>query len=283
MSSPGNRVLIFLPLVMLAALILSRPASAQCGFLTQQFQSIALEASNPFVAEYSTTVTSSMLKTITPPTHTGLKSVARDSEGRVRIVRSAGNYTVKSSDGVVTEVERLNISICDPATGTFIVLDTAEKTATIRATRSTSVRIIKPLQSRAQSFCATLFDMRRRSPRVTIEDLGHNTISGYDSIGIRIHFSPLLSTGGESAPSSYNELWCSDALGAIVQQTNESRSQSGKGFKNESTMQNIERREPETSLFKIPDDYTVLERADGGSRPIRWRPTLAPADSTQPH
>lgn len=93
MSSPGNRVLVFLPLVMLAALILSRPASAQCGFLTQQFQSIALEASNPFVAEYSTTVTSSMLKTITPPTHTGLKSVARDSEGRVRIVRSAGNYT----------------------------------------------------------------------------------------------------------------------------------------------------------------------------------------------
>jgi hypothetical protein len=272
-----------LALPILASLVLPRPASAQCGALTQQFQTIALEPGNAFVAEYSTTMTSSLMKTITPPglpTHTGLKSAARDSEGRVRIVRSAGNYTVKSTDGVVTEVERLNISICDPTTGAFAVLDTADKTATIRASRSTSLRIIRPAQGQSQSFCATLFDMRRRSPRVTVEDLGHNAVSGYDAVGVRIHFASLM--GAESGASSYNELWCSDALGAILQQVNESKSQSGRGFKNESTMQNIERREPEVSLFQIPSDYTVLQRDSSADRRLLPRPIPAPANSRQP-
>lgn len=266
----------------LAALTLPRAASAQCGFVSQQFQSIALEPGNAFVADYSTTTTSSLMQTITPSgslTHNGLKSVARDSEGHVRIVRSAGNYTVKSTDGVVTEVERLNISICDPATGTFTVLDTADKTATIRASRSTSVRIIKPAQRQAQSFCSTMFAMRSHNPRVTIEDLGHSTISGYDVIGIRIHFPPLSVAGTEPSASSYNELWCSDALGAILQQTNESKSQSGRGFKNESTMQNIERREPEISLFQIPSDYTVLQRDSSADRRLTQRMIPAPSDS----
>lgn len=263
---------LLLPVAILVSILLPRPASGQCGVLAQQFQNIGLETGNAFVADYSTTATSSLFKPVAPPTHNGLKSVARDSEGRVRIVRSAGNYNVKEPDGVVTEVERLNISICDPTTGALTTLDTADKTATILPRHSTAVPFIKPAQGQAQSFCATLFDMQRRFPRVTVEDLGHNTISGYDAIGIRIHYAPLLALGA----SSYNELWCSDALGAVLQQASESKSQKGTEFKNESTMGNIERREPEISLFQIPNDYTVIERANEGNQPGHLRAVAKP-------
>lgn len=280
MPSSRNRAFIFLPFVILAALTLARPASAQCGLMGEQFQSIAQETGNSFVAEYSTNTTLNIPRIAPPPPRSGLKSVARDSEGRVRIVRSLGNYSVKSTDGVVNEVERLNISICDPTTGTFTVLDTADKTATIFP-RRIPLQTMKPQPSQEQSFCTQMFAKYRSFPRVTIEDLGQQTIAGYKAIGIRIHYAPPLATGIES-PSSYNELWCSDALGAIVQQTNESKSQRGSERKTESTMQNIERREPEISLFQIPYDYTVLERATDGSRSIGRRPTPVPADSRQP-
>jgi hypothetical protein len=282
MASARNRIFIFIPLAILASLMLSRPASAQCGFVMQQFQGIALEARNAFVAEYSTDTTSSINATIGLPLHSGLKSVARDSEGRVRVVRSAGKYTVKATDGVVTEIERLNISICDPTTATFTMLDTADKTATIHATHGNSLRIIKPTHGQGEPFCARQFAMRGRSPRTRIEDLGHQLISGYDAVGIRIHFAPLGSAGSESSASGYNELWCSDALGAVVQQTNESKSQNGRGFKNKSTMQNIERREPEVSLFQIPSDYTIIERATEGNRLALSRSVVAPSATSNP-
>ena len=107
MSSTKRRVLKFLPLAILAALTFPRLASAQCGLMGEQFQSIAQETGNAFVAEYSTNRILNIPRIPPPPVHSGLRSVARDAEGRVRVVRSLGNYSVKSTDGVVTQVERL--------------------------------------------------------------------------------------------------------------------------------------------------------------------------------
>lgn len=281
MFSTRNRALILLPFVILAALTIARPASAQCGLMGEQFQSISQETGNSFVAEYSTNRTLNIRRIAPPPLHAGLKSVARDSQGRVRVVRSLGNYSVKSTDGVVTQVERLGVSICDPTTGVLAVLDTADKTATIFP-RQTPLRTMNPQPSQEQSFCTHMFAKYRDFPRVTIEDLGQQTIAGYEAIGIRIYYPPPLATGTAS-PSSYNELWCSDALGAIVQQTSESKSQKGTETRTESTMQNIERREPEISFFQIPYDYTILERATDGSHSAGRRSTpAAPADSARP-
>lgn len=172
----------------------------------QQFQSISLEAANPFLAEYGTNTSSSFLGKLAPPSHAGLKSVARDSEGRIRIVRSAGKYSVKTTDGVTTEVERLSIWICDPTTATFVMLDTADKTATVQAPRENPLRVIKPDHGHGEPFCARLFAMHEHSPRGKVEDLGHQTIAGYDTIGIRVHYTPLGAAGSETSASSYNEL-----------------------------------------------------------------------------
>src|ERR1700739_4027468 len=109
MSLPGSRSPIFLSLAILALLTLPSPAYAQCGLLTQDFLNISLETGSAFVADYFTNTRSPILGVNGSPINAGLKSVARDSEGRVRIVRSAGKYIVKETDGVATEVERLSI------------------------------------------------------------------------------------------------------------------------------------------------------------------------------
>ena len=170
------------------------------------------------------------------------------------------------------------MTICDPTTRTITVLDTAAKSATITVLSGGLPRIVKPANGQEESFCAGLFARRERMPRTQTEDLGHQTISGFDAVGIRVHFTPL-SASDSPAPSTYSELWCSDALGAILQQTQESKSQSGREFKSETTMQNIERREPELSLFQIPSDYTILERDASADRRPLTRPIPAPSDS----
>lgn len=281
MPSQRSRILIFLPLAILASLALPRPASAQCSFLTQQFRNIAIQASNPFVAEFSTERSTPIPGFTAALSNAGLRSAARDSEGRVRIVLAVGKYTVKAPDGTATELERQMISICDPATRTTITLDTASKSATVNAPRGDAPRILGP-SGQGESFCTALFAQRKRLPRTQTEDLGHQTISGYDAVGLRVPFASLLGTGSDGVSLSYSDLWCSDEVGAVIQQTHVSKSKNGREFKNESTMQSIERREPELSLFQIPSDYTVLERAGGGTGPIGRRPALAPAGSTQP-
>jgi len=277
MPSRKSCALLFLPApAILALLLLPTRAGAQCTPGVQEFQNIAFQASNPLVAEYATTSTSTLSTPTATVTHGGLKSLARDSQGRVRVVRSAGKYTVKNPNGEEAEVERLSTVICDPAASyTMMVLDNANKTATVYARKGATRWTFKPDQGQGESFCTRLFATRERSPRNQVEDLGHQQISGYDTVGIRIHVAPLGATGA----SFSQELWCSDDLGAVLQQSSSSESRAGKGFKNESTIQNIERREPEPSLFQIPYDYTVLERA-GDLRALR--PFNPPATPNNP-
>ena len=167
MSQAQTRLLfalLVLPVsVALASLLLCASASAQCSPILQQFQNIALVSSSPFVAEYATTGTSTMVAQASTTSHGGLKSVARDSEGRVRVERSAGKYNVKTPEGAPSEVERESIWICDPSTSTFIVLDTANKTATVSARHGGVRWITKPAQEQGGAFCTRLFALRERS------------------------------------------------------------------------------------------------------------------------
>jgi len=284
-SGKGRIISLFLFLLgsfLGASLLAPTLASAQCSPMLQPFQNIALVAGNPFLAEYSTTVNSTMVTTGPTTTHTGLASAARDSAGRVRVVRSAGKYKVKSADGTETEIERLNIWICDPATATFTVLDTGNKTATVTPPRANILRLIRPASNPGESFCTRLFTQRENRPNSQTQDLGHQLISGFDAVGIRIQFAPLSVAGTAPASSSYSELWCSDELGAVLQQSSGSESKSGRGFKNQSTMLDIQRTEPDATLFQIPADFTLLQREVDTARPSLLRPVPATPGPTNP-
>jgi len=279
MHSLKSRTFSYLLAVIFPTLLaLPSLASAQCGSTVQEFQNISLAAGNPFQAEYATTVTSTLVVLNPTTSHSGLKSVARDSAGRIRVVRAAGKYIVKTAGGAESEVERQSIWICDPTTATFTVLDTASKTATVTAPRRNLPQMLKPKPGQGESFCTRVFAQRERRPNSQTQDLGHQLISGYDAIGIRMQLTPLIAAGAESMGSSYTELWCSDELGAMLQQGNGSESKSGRGFKDQSTMQNIERTEPDAALFQIPSDYTILERTPDSTRPALLHPASTPAD-----
>jgi hypothetical protein len=238
--------------------MLPHPSFAQCGFAAEQFRNIALETSKPFVAEFSTNFSSPWAAALR---YAGLRSAARDSERRVRLVLAAGKSTVKSPNDAAPDAERQMIFICDPTTRTTITLDTANKSATVRAPRGNPPDALKPLPGLALSFCAGMIARRKRAPGTQSEGLGQQTISGYDAVGLRLRYEP--GSDWYSTGARYSEMWCSDSLGAVVRQAHGRESRDGKESSNESTMQNIERREPDPSLFQIPYDYTILKRVEG--------------------
>jgi hypothetical protein len=281
MASTRTRILFFLvPASILVSLLFSRPISAQCErgpFGTQSFQNISIEPNNSFQAEYSTDGLLYNFSGMTAATRP--LSVARDSQGRVRIDGSAGKYKTKSPDGEQREVERHIISICDPVTQNSIRLDTVNKTATVQAPHPRSSHLpprLTPGFEAQQSFCTRMFAMRKAISNARTADLGHKLISGYDAVGLRDSHVPLLPGAEAKPPSGYTDMWCSDDLGALIQQARVLISPSG-SHSSETTLQNIGRREPDPQLFQIPPDYTIVERERDGSRAPLLRPFPPPS------
>jgi hypothetical protein len=205
--------------------------------------------------------------------------VARDSQGRVRIEGSAGKYKTKSPDSEQREVERHVIWICDPVSQNSFRLDNVDKTATVQAPRSRSPHLPPqrtPGFEAQQSFCTRLFAMRKAMRNARTEDLGHKLISGYNAVGLRDWHVPLLPGAEAKLPTSFSDMWCSDDLGALIQQARVSVSPSGP-HSSETTLQNIDRREPDPQLFQIPPDYTIVERATDGSRTPLLHPLPVPS------
>ena len=251
----------------LALLYYGSTASAQCNSFTPQFGNVSLQPGNPFQAEYSTTWTPAPRPYTTMLSPPALHSVARDSEGRVREERVAGKFKVKTADGVESEQEQHLITICDPVSQKLIRLDTLNKTATVMGSRPLGLPHSGLVVQRASPpFCSSYFKMYRLSPRFRSEDFGSQLISGVEAEGVRTWMVAVAAGSNEAqSPSSYQDRWCSEDLGAFVMQAFVT---SRAGHRNETVLKNIERREPDASLFQIPPDYTIEERAvDTNLRP----------------
>ncbi len=153
----------------LLSLVLARPISGQCEpsqLGLRGFQNISVEPNNPFQAEYATSGNSLLLGGMAPLS-SRVHSVARDSQGRVRVDHSAGKYRTKSPDGGQSEVERHIISICDPVSRNSIRLDTVDKTAMFQAPRfhfplpTGRPAPPGPGHGAPMSFCTRLFASRK--------------------------------------------------------------------------------------------------------------------------
>lgn len=177
-----NRVLVFSGAAIFVSLRLPHAFLAQCGVASEQFRNIAVETSKPFVAEFSTD--------FSPPwpaalRHAGLRYAARDSAGRLRLVLAAWKSTVKNQNHAAPDAERQMIFIGDRTTRTTITLDTADKSATVRAPRGNPPDALNPFLRLAESFCAGMIARRKRAPGTQSEGLGLQTISCYDAVGLR--------------------------------------------------------------------------------------------------
>ena len=249
------------------ALLLSAAApsaNAQCGVNTTGFGDLGIVTNNPFHAEvvFTRPDANEVVSTI-EPRHPDL--VARDSQGRVRTERVAGEYKHDTGSEAGTTAEQRMIMICDPVAQTLTKIDTLNATATIIHSRPSAPNAPRPtavnsprLQSRpVHTFCASRLMIGARPGRPGAEDLGDKTIEGVQAHGVRIAMPTMVAPPSEeSSITRTTDRWCSDELSAVVLTVSEN---SASESKTSIAMQNIERTEPDPSLFQIPPDYAVTE------------------------
>jgi hypothetical protein len=239
-------------LVAMAALFSPRPAAAQCGANILGFDNVAPMPGNPFQAERMVSRAAPALP-LTAVLGRSPERIARDGQGRVRIDRVGGKYTIKSGPEAGTEVDLHTIVICDPVSQTMTQLDSLNKTARIFPSVN---RLATRLPPEPQSMCKRVLAGMLKFPGARSEDLGHQLIAGVDAEGVRM-ITPSLRP---DVTSNVREEWCSEELGAMVLQVQYSTNAGKTGPKFETAMTNLQRGEPDAALFEIPADYAVSER-----------------------
>lgn len=222
---------------------------------------------NPFQAEVKHTFlpeNTSFLQT-----GPGGQRVARDAQGRVRIEWSAGKFKVQNGPDVGTEQEQRNINICDPVKGESISLDTLNKIATVQKVRILGAPPAGLPAPPQPSFCSRQFLVPPNVPSTQVEDLGHRTIEGLEAQGMLQRRAIQLrnSRSGDTTTVlrdviNVTEIWCSEELGTIILRVIGTE-------KNSNTqtiaMVNIQRGEPDATLFQIPLDYRIVERVNNST------------------
>jgi hypothetical protein len=237
----------------LLLLVSAKPAQAQCGVNTIGFGDVGVIAGNAFHAEIVITTSGShdLRRTIAQRQP---RLVARDSQGRVRSETVAGEYKRDTGAEAGTNSEEHLIRICDTTAQTLTQIDTLNATAKIIHSRPSA-----PISSTIprRSFCSTRLPSSRVA-HAQVEDLGDQNIEGVAAHGVRMRTLPQDpgATGGLTPRESLTDRWCSDDLAAIVLTVFEDTKT---GVKTSIAMRNIERTEPDPTLFQIPPDYAVTE------------------------
>jgi hypothetical protein len=169
-------------------------------------------------------------------------NIYRDSQGRVR-----RETTRTTPDGQTLT----RVTISDPVAGVVQELDAKNKTAFSRPAR---------FPSQAQTAGAPRRPAAQADANVKRETLAAQTMNGIIASGSRVTRTiPAGTIGNSQAIETVRETWMADDL-KVPLMTKVSDPRTGT-----STMQltNINRSQPDPSLFQIPADYTV-KKAPGG-------------------
>jgi hypothetical protein len=234
-------------------------------------------------APYSAKAVTEMTQTLSDGNrivNTSSAAVYRDGEGRTRreqTLKTIGNF---SAHGEPFQT----ISINDPVTGVAYVLEphshTARKIQGLRIDSESRAgfRISSPsgegealtlnsttsgpVTVRLATSEAKMNEERERT-NFRKEDLGTQTVEGVNAVGTKhIITIPAGQIGNERAIEIVEEQWYSPELQTMVM-TRHSDPRSGETVYR---LTNIDRTEPDRSLFQVPPDYTVREQ-----EPMRFR------------
>lgn len=188
-----------------------------------------------------------------------LTNVFRDSQGRIR-----KEITLSGFGPIATsEQPKTFIVINDPVAGATLVLHPDQKTAE---------QIEKPFAKMNGPMNQAMRDKmefrheEKTSANLKREDLGTQTIAGVTAQGTRVTKTiPAGQIGNEKPITIVREVWYSNDLQTTVM------SKRSDPWSGETTysLTNIQRAEPDTSLFAVPSEYTVTQghpRREGGMR-----------------
>lgn len=242
------------------------------------FPGVSVPAAQITGAPFSGVRETEHTQTLTDGTHISQKmmvqKVWRDTDGRMRTERPMGPNALEGTPVVV--------EITDPVAGYRYTLDTQGKIAHRVAIAQRLVA--PPLQpgrnqsrtgpARQGNFSASLpdgvstatfsgggivsYSGAAARPRVQSqhESLGTKTIDGVLVEGTRsTHTTPEGAQGNDRPISTVIETWYSSELREMI----ESTSSDPRSGENITRLTNIDRNNPDPSLFQVPDDYEIVD------------------------
>jgi hypothetical protein len=202
-------------------------------------------------------------------------TIHRDSQGRQRL-----ETEIVRPDGSNGQIPTKRITIHDPVAGVVHELDPQTKTANSMQTRlgpgnrvgriapgnpnGASPRIANGPGGRGPNGAGLRNadgTTRRVDPNIQTEDLGTQSINGVLATGTRITRTiPAGAIGNAQPLQTIHERWVSTDLQVpIMIKTSDPR------FGTRTTqLTNINRAEPDASLFQVPSDFTVRQGGPGG-------------------
>jgi hypothetical protein len=196
------------------------------------------------------------LKDGTTITHETISKEARDSSGRT--YHESRQETPAGAEGQIREFSFF--TVFDPVNRININWNSQSKEATVfHMPDPSQVRQnhLQAQETRAQVNQPAPADRPTRPVR---EDLGTKTINGVDAKGTRITtIIPAGRAGNDQPLTITREIWMSPELGIGVLQINDDPRTGVQTME----LTDIERGEPDPSLFQVPEGYTVKDQYQG--------------------
>jgi hypothetical protein len=232
-------------------------------------------------APYSATITNESVQTLADGTHitqTSSGATARDSQGRTRQdapLPAIGNLSASGAPHLVF--------VQDPVAGTSYTLNLTDKTAWKNPMPPGGINVAgSAVTTTANTFYVHTgpgaapdmppppMVMQKRvmiddAADASTENLGTQNMEGVEVTGVRTTQTiPAGKIGNDRPISIVTEVWTSPELKTIVLSKRNDPRMGEQTFK----LTNIQRGEPDPSLFTVPSDFAVTE---GGARTIIYK------------
>ena len=224
-------------------------------------------------APFSAVAVSETTQTLADGNHISQKTQSnlfRDSQGRFR-----KEVTLPAIGPLATSGQPKSfVMISDPVANTHYILHSETKTAEKRPAHG----IKGPAHGAMKDTVKNKFEARQQAliaeGNLKKEDLGTPTIAGVSAQGTRITRTiPAGQMGNEKPITIVSERWYSNDLQMVVM----SKRSDPRFGETTYTLTNIQRSEPNASLFAVPADYTVTQGGPGHHGAMLQKQPQAPA------
>lgn len=217
-------------------------------------------------APFSAVAVSETTQTLADGNHITRKTqtnVFRDGQGRIRREITLAGFGPMAPSGQPKSF----VVIHDPVAGATFMLHPDQKTA--EKMGKPFARMKGPLQGAMEEKMNSRQEQEIANGSLKKEDLGTQTITGLTAQGTRItRIIPAGQIGNEKPITIVRESWYSNDLQTVVM-SKHSDPWSGETTY---TLTNIQRTEPDASLFAVPSDYTVTQGHPAKERRMRLLP-----------
>ena len=190
---------------------------------------------------------------------TSMNRLARDSQGRTRIERPFPPMPGATPSAMPPSI----VQISDPLTGEGFMLNIQMKTANVMPANEPSPVLQAPIaappmlpQMGSVMLGFVMSGMISNATPAKETSLGEKMIDGIRTVGRRANYIVAANVIGNEKPITMTlEQWFSPDLGMVMLSTQRSSA----GIENTYKLEQLDRSEPDRSLFTVPADFTKAD------------------------